>query len=260
VRELERHPRRSGGHKARVTRRSIQRLSGGRSWPPPATVALLASTGAVLVAYGVVVAFVINPPPLGWVGFAIVAAVVLGLAALAPLAFERTRVSASRPAGAVDRGKRLLVVADPNCNERALCDEILAHLGDAVAVHVVVPVRVSHVHFVTDDESREWHEARQSMLHTVGLLRQRAAVATGSVGSDKPLESMTDALGAFPATHVLLAKPPEEESYWLERGLLAKARAVTRIPVAQAIVPTNPPRTASIRHASRPCGRARRSM
>jgi len=206
--------------------------------PPPATVVLVASTGAVLVACGIVVAFAISPPPLGWVGFAIVSAVVLGLAVLAPVAFERTRVSARRPARAVDRGKRLLVVADPNCNESALCDEILAHLGDAVAVHVVVPVRVSHVHFVTDDESKEWHEARQSMLHTIGLLRQRAATATGSVGSDKPLESMSDALAAFPATHVLLATPPAEESYWLERGLLPKARALTRIPVAQVVVPT----------------------
>jgi hypothetical protein len=259
VTELGRPSNRAGGHKVRGTRRSRLRLSGGRSWPPPTTVVLLASIGAVLVAYGLVVALAIKPPPLGWVGFAIVAAVVLGLAALAPLAFERTRVSASRPARALDQGKRLLVVADSNCNESALCDEILARLGDAVAVHVVVPVRVSHLHFVTDDESKEWNEARQSMLHSVGLLQQRAAVATGSVGSDKPLESMSDALGSFPATHVLLATPPEEESYWLERGLLAKARTLSRIPVTQVVVPTTLPRTASTRDATRQCAPGRRS-
>jgi hypothetical protein len=219
-----------------VTRRFIPRLSGGRSWPPPATVVLLASTGAVLAAYGLVVAFVIEPPRLGWVGFAIVSAVVLGLAAVVPVAFERTRVSARRPARALDRGNRLLVVADPNCDEDALSDEILERLGDAVAVHVVVPVRVSHLHFVTDDERKEWHEARQSMVHTVDLLQRRAAVATGSVGSDKPLESMSDALGSFPATRVLLATPPEEESYWLERGLLTKAHTLAGIPVTQVVV------------------------
>jgi hypothetical protein len=259
MRRIEGPSARRGGHKIRLTRRFIPPLSGRRSSPPPATVVLLASTGAVLVAYGLVVALAIKPPPLGWVGFAIVSAVVLGLAALAPLAFERTRVSARRPARALDRGQRLLVVADSNCNESALCDEILARLGEAVAVHVVVPVRVSHLHFVTDDESKEWHEARQSMLQTVGLLQQRAAVATGSVGSDKPLESMSDALGSFPATHVLLATPPEEESYWLERGLLAKARALTRIPVTQVVVPTTRPKTASIRDATRQCAPGRRS-
>jgi hypothetical protein len=236
-----------------VTRRFILSLSGGRRWPAPTTVVLLASTGLVLVAYGLLIAFAIKPPPLGWVGFAIVSAVVLGLATLAPLAFERTRVSARWPARVRDRGERLLVVADSNCNESALCDEILARLGDAVAVHVVVPVRVSHLHFVTDDESKEWREARRTMRHTVDLLQQRAAAATGSVGSDKPLESMTDALGSFPATHVLLATPPEKESYWLERGLLPKARTLSRIPVTQVIVPTTLPRAALTLDATRQC-------
>ena len=74
------------------------------------------------------------------------------------------------------------------------------------------------------------------MLVTVGLLQRSGISATGSVGSDKPLESMTDALGVFPATHVLLATPPAEESYWLERDLLAKARALTDLPVTQATV------------------------
>jgi hypothetical protein len=210
-----------------MTRRSLTR-----------SVVILAPTAAVLVAYGLIVAFVIKPPLLGWIGFAIVLMVALGLAALGPLAFERTRVSALRTARAVDRNERLLVVADPRCNENALCDEILAHVGDAVGVHVVVPVRVSHLHFVTDDEKRELREAERSMVRTVGLLRQRGTAATGSVGSDKPLESMTDALGSFPATRVLLAMPPEEESYWLERGLLAKACRLTRVPVAQIVVPS----------------------
>jgi hypothetical protein len=133
------------------------------------------------------------------------------------------------------------VIADPNSDASALSDRILARLGDAI-VHVVVPLRVSRLHFVTDDEDRERRDARESMLRTVALLQQRAAVATGSVGSDKPLESMTDALGSFPATQVLLATPPEEESYWLEDGLLTKARALTRIPVTQVVVPSTRPR------------------
>jgi hypothetical protein len=59
---------------------------------------------------------------------------------------------------------------------------------------------------------------------------------------------MSDALGSFPASHVLLATPPEQESYWLERDLLAKARALTAVPVTQVVVrsasPTDLPRTA----------------
>jgi hypothetical protein len=211
-----------------------------RTWRslPKASVVMFVSTAAVLVAYGFLVEVFLDPPPLGWIGFAILSMVVLGLAALAPIAFERTRVSALRPAHSIDLKTKLLVVADPHCDESALCEEVLARLGDVAAVHVVVPVRVSHLHFLTDDENREWHHAQESMLRTLRLLREQAAMATGSVGSDKPLESMTDALGSFPATRVLLALPPEQESYWLERDLLAKARRLTRLPVARVVVPS----------------------
>ena len=237
-----------------MRRPSLARSNGLSRWPLKASAVVVTSAGAILILYGLIVGFIIKPPALGWVGFAIMSTVVLGLCAFAPLAFERTRVSAPRPADPIDRQKRLLVVADSHCDANALCDEIFVRHGDAVATHVVVPVRVSHLHFVTDDENHEWREARRSLLHTVGLLQQRAAVATGSVGSDKPLESMTDALGSFPATHVLLATPPEEESYWLERDLLPKARSLTRIPVTQVVLPATSPRMRAALDAVRQCG------
>lgn len=224
-----------------------------RSSDAKATVLAIGSAAAAVAVSALVIAFAIRPPALGWLGFAIVWIGVLGLAALVPLAFERTRVSALPPAEAVDREQRLLVVADSHCSETALCDEIVARLAGAVAVHLVVPVRVSHLHFMADDESAEQREAVESMRISVGLLQQRGVSATGSVGSDKPLESMTDALASFPATRVLLVTPPEEESYWLERDLLAKAGPLTDVPVTQAIVPSTPKvgSTAELRDATR---------
>jgi hypothetical protein len=238
-----------------MARPSPARSNGLGRWPLKTSVLIVTSAGAILILYGLVVSFVIAPPALGWIGFAIMSTVVLSLSALAPLAFERTRVSALRPADWVDQEKRLLVVVDSQCNTNALCDEILASHRDAVATHIVVPVRVSHLHFVTDDENDEWHVAQQSLLQIVGVLQQRAAAATGSVGSDKPLESMTDALGFFPATHVLLATPPKEESYWLERDLLTKARGLTRASVTQVVVPAMPPGVRAVPDAVRECGR-----
>lgn len=216
-----------------------------RRWRPTASILIFAAVAAVLAGYGLTVATLTRLPPLGWVGFAIVAGVVLALTALAPVAFERTRVSPLRPADSTDPGGKLLVVADSHCDEGALCDAILARLGNAVLVHVVVPVRVSRLHFVTDDENREQRDARRTMLHTVGLLERRAP-ATGSVGTDKPLESMTDALGSFAATQVLLATPPEKESYWLEQGLPGKARRLTRLPVTHVVVASKQPVTTSV--------------
>lgn len=199
---------------------------------------IFASIGAVLVACAVVILFVIQPPAIGWLGFAIVSIVLLAMGGFAPFAFERTRVSAQRAAVRKDHDLRLLVIADPHCDENVLCEEIAARVHGEVAVHVVVPVRVSHLHFLTDDESEERQEAVESMSFSVRQLERHGISTTGSVGSDKPLESMTDALGTFPATHVLLATPPESDSYWLEHDLLAKARVLTSIPVTQIVIPT----------------------
>jgi GABA permease len=196
---------------------------------------VLVSVAAIVAADGLVVALLIKPPLLGWIGFVVVAVIVLGLAALLPIAFERTRVSARRPAQARDGDDHLLVLADPLCSEALLTEAILACRGRAV-VHVVVPLRVSRLHFLTDDEDAERAKAEQTMLATVELLRERGVPATGSVGSDKPLESMTDALGEFPATGVMLATPPDSESYWLERGLLEKARRLTPLSVELVFV------------------------
>jgi GABA permease len=194
------------------------------------------SLTALLIVAGVLTAFAVDPPARGWLGFAIVSFVVLGLGVVATLVVPRLRVSPVRPAVATDQERRLLVVADPDCRRAGLCDEIETHLEAAVAVHVVVPVRVSHLHFLANDESEERRSAERATSIAVELLRQRGIAATGSVGSDKPLESMTDALGAFPATDVLLVTPPAAESYWLERDLLMKARGLTELPVSQVVV------------------------
>jgi hypothetical protein len=213
-----------------------------RNWGPKANVALtFASLAALLALATLVTAFVIAPPALGWIGFAIASAVVFGLGAAATVLVPRMRVSAPQPAVSGDADRRLLVVADAVCDENALCNEIQERLDGRVAVHLVVPVRVSHLHFLANDEAEERRDAQETMLITVALLQRRGISTTGNVGSDKPLESMTDTLGAFPATHVLLATPSEEESYWLERDLLAKARGLTKLPVTQATVASGEP-------------------
>jgi hypothetical protein len=208
-----------------------------RNWGAKTNVALIfAALAAVLLIAALVTAVAVDPPTLGWIGFAIAAIIAFNLGILATLLIPRMRVSAPRPVAAFDHKRRLLVVADAQCSATALCREIQAHVKDVTALHLVVPVRVSHLHFLTNDELAERREARRTMLVAVGLLKRGASAVSGSVGTDKPIESMTDALGTFPATHVLLAIPPEEERYWLERDLLAKACALTDVPITQIVV------------------------
>jgi hypothetical protein len=199
--------------------------------------------GVILLAAALAAAFLLHLPLLGWIGFAVVCTIVFGLAAVATAASSRMRVNPQRPAPAPDNEPRLLVIADEHCGSPALWQEIYARLADAVAVHVVVPVRVSHLHYLTNDESAESGDAEDRVRLAVRQLRQRGVSVTGGVGSDDPLESMTDALGSFPATRVLLATSAED-SYWMERGLLTRARALTPLAVSQVVVPpTSAPAT-----------------
>ena len=221
-----------------------------RTWSAKTNVALIFGSIAAVLVVAALVTALLDPPALGWVGFAIVSALVVGLGVAATLLVPRMRVSPASPAAANDEDWRLLVVADAYCGEDALRNEIQARLDSAVAVHLVVPVRVSHLHFLANDEAEERRVAEETMRITVGLLRRGGIRATGNVGSDKPLESMTDALATFPATRVLLALPPAEESYWLERDLLPKARALTHLPVTEATVASAQPADSSSREAS----------
>jgi hypothetical protein len=159
------------------------------NWGAKANVALVfASLAAVLVVAAFVTAFVVRPPALGWVGFAIVSALVAGLGVVATLALPRMRVSAPDPATALNADRRLLVVADASSSATGLSNEIGVRLDGAVAVHLVVPVRVSHLHFLTNDEASEEREAEQTMLISSGFCndavsRRRARLAATSHSS-----------------------------------------------------------------------------
>ena len=125
-----------------------------------ANVALIfASIAAVIAVAALFTAFVLQPPASAWIAFAIASAVVVGLGVAATLLVPRMRVSGPRPAVAGDAERQLLVVADATCSTDGLCDEIEARLDGRVAAHVVVPVRVSHLHFLANDEAEEERDA-----------------------------------------------------------------------------------------------------
>src|SRR5437867_12749811 len=87
------------------------------------------------------------------------------------------RVNPQRPAVALDCASRLLVVADEHCASPALWQEIYGRLAGAVAVHLVVPVRVSHVHYLTNDELG--HPLGSAMVGVVLLQNGLQSVGEG---------------------------------------------------------------------------------
>jgi hypothetical protein len=114
---------------------------------------------------------------------------------------DRVPAHARQPAAAGRRAwpcVRLLVVADEHCGSPGLWQAIYARLAGAVAVHLVVSVHVSHLHYLTNDEREEFRDADDRARLAIGLLRQRGVSVSGGVGSDDPLESMTDSSDRSP--------------------------------------------------------------
>ena len=159
----------------------------GRNWGAKTNVALIfAVIAAVVLVAALLVAVAVDPPPLGWLGFAIGAMIAFSLATLGTLLVPRMRVSAPARAAALDQRRRLLVVADAHCSATALCREIQVHLEDVAAVHLVVPIRLSHLHFLANDELAERREARRTMVIAVGLLKRRPVAVTGPSAATSP--------------------------------------------------------------------------
>jgi hypothetical protein len=73
------------------------------------TVGVFASIGALVGVAALVTALAIEPPAIGWVGFAVVSAVVVGLGAVAMLAFPRMRASLQAPSVAPGGERRSTV-------------------------------------------------------------------------------------------------------------------------------------------------------
>ena len=198
----------------------------------------LALTAAPVTAYVLLMALVaalwVKPPLLGWIGFAIVAAVGAALITAAFTLFPRSRANMPSLEG-VPRRDGVLVLADATCSSAQLCESIARHLhGRDTEVHVVAPVLADPRHYLADDEELDRGEAQRRLDETLEQLWEAGIRATGSVGTDDPLQALGDAVAADPATELVIVT--STESHWLEEGLLEGAH--TLVPSVELIVVT----------------------
>lgn len=156
--------------------------------PPTAYVTLMALIAALWV----------KPPLLGWIGFAIVAAVGAALIAAGFTLFPRSRTNiATIP----DDRRRdgVLVLVDATCTPEQLSESIARHVrGRDGEVHVVAPDLPEPLSYVTSDEERD------------------------RADTDDPLQAVGDALTAVPPRELVIVTG--SRSGWLEEELLEDAR------------------------------------
>ena len=196
------------------------------------SVSAVALPVAAYLALLLVVAVYTRPPLLGWIGLAVVFLVGVGLAAGAAVLFPRMRTNVTPPAVEAPEGS-VLVLADARCATGPLCKSVSSHLhGRAGPVHVVAPILASRLHYLSDDEGRERQDAQRRLEETLAGLRRAGIDASGSLGTDEPLQSLGDALASHPARELVIVTA--RESHWLESDLVERAREL--VPVVERLV------------------------
>lgn len=192
-------------------------------------------------------------PLLGWIGFAVAAAIVLGAGTILSIFLWRASTAAgSEPPRYVPPAEpgvhRVLVVADEGCAGAAVCDPIVERLERTrIEALVVAPALVSPVHYLDSDEDAARRAASERAAETVDALTAEGVAARGVVGSESPLEAIADAFAEFPADEIVIATPPAAQTNWLEQGVVERARERYDVPVRHLVVERLEPAPASAR-------------
>jgi hypothetical protein len=163
----------------------------------------------------------------------VVAAVAIGMLVSRrrhPPAFDAPRPTRSQ--APPDGVYRVLVVVDESLGDRVVSEEIVPRAGGRpLEALVVAPeLRSRLAHWTGDDSEHE--QAERHLDETLSAFEAAEVPASGTVGSDDPIQAADDALRTFAADEVVFVTGGGEAN-WLEDDALELARGRYGIPVAQ---------------------------
>ncbi|MBD0349160.1 MAG: hypothetical protein ICV59_08405 [Thermoleophilia bacterium] len=192
----------------------------------------------VVLTLGYFAAIVVATAVLGkWVGLGVFVA--LTLVAIGWLLRRRVEPpvrTAPRHRGAEDE-RRILVVANETVGGEALRDCIRKKSeGYREEVLVVCPALNSPLRHWVSDEDEARAEAQRRLDASIARLASAGISARGEVGDSEPVQAIEDALRTFGPDEVIISTHPEGRSHWLERGVVASARARFAVPITHVVV------------------------
>jgi hypothetical protein len=150
--------------------------------------------------------------------------------------------------------RHLLVVANETLEGEGLARVATDLVLPGGSVLVVCPILVSRAGYWACEFTAPLLAARQRLLETVDALGRTGLEVRGTVGDANPLQAIEDALCEFPAEHILISTHPPARSTWLERRVVAGARARFAQTVTHVIVDREDPA------AERSAGSSRRAL
>ena len=116
---------------------------------------------------------------------------------------------------------RLLIAAgQATTRVEALPPGVRELIDEADEILVVAPELPTRFEWLSSATDKAREQADERLRAVLGHLDDVGAPASGAVGADDPILAFEDALGSFPADHILVGLRARERSGWQERGLL----------------------------------------
>jgi GABA permease len=137
------------------------------------------------------------------------------------------------------RARRIVVIANETLASPSVIDAVRRRAEDDDAeVALVVPAlsssRIAHV--LTADVPRARARAEERLERSLGALAAAGVRACGEIGDADPLAALDDAIRLFAPLEIIIATHPPDRSHWLERRVVARARARYALPITHLVV------------------------
>jgi hypothetical protein len=172
-----------------------------------------------------------------WVGLAVFLALTLGAILWIVRARREPPVRTAPVRRSAPGERRILVIANETVGGETLREEIRRRAeGYDERVRVICPTLLSRVRYIASDSDAARAKAQERLDHSLSSLREVGVNCEGEVGEADPLQAIEDALRTFGADEVIISTHPEGRSLWLERGVVAAARARFDVPITHVVV------------------------
>ena len=131
----------------------------------------------------------------------------------------------TRPAPRARATRRILVLANETCGP-PLCAVVREHAADGTAaIFVIVPALTKgRLDYWTVDLDAAEAAAAGKLRHALDCIHGLGLDAGGHTGDPNPVQAIADALHEFPADEIIVATHPDEQSNWLEKHVVERAR------------------------------------
>ena len=127
--------------------------------------------------------------------------------------------------------KLLIATGEAAPNADAVPTGVRTLIDSADDILVMSPALPGRLEWLASATDRAHEQADERLESVLGHLDDLGASASGSVGSDDPVEAFADAVRDFSPDHILVALREPQQAGWQERGLVESLLERFPVPV-----------------------------